>query len=340
MNTSEINDLKNEVSSYKVIPFSTKNIECQDKKLIINDRYQSSNNVQTIMDQLGIKSNLTQDILTKPSQNWTVIRDAVSKIRDKNLSAIVDKNGYIMSILGIDVKEEKPLDYSKRLDNLIDSINSTESNSLHKILLNPVDVSLEVQTLRKDHVECGQGDDWQFGTLTTINYDNQLFSNFFLRLICTNGNVTRERISYRKAGSSTNIGAQFLKFSNNVSFANSIKSRVDVMRNTRASVNEVRNVVDCLSKEEREVFTPFYSQLAQDFAKRGFDITSTKLKKERLKRMYTNESSYDIFNLATSLSTHQRDIISPEGVKELTKFAGEMFAKGPDLNIDLVDIYK
>ena len=61
---------------------------------------------------------------------------------------------------------------------------------------------------------------------------------------------------------------------------------------------------------------------------------------KRQRFMYTNENLYDVFNIATNLSSHQRDVIGAQASAALNKVAGEMFVKGPVLEFSLVDIYK
>ena len=78
--------------------------------------------------------------------------------------------------------------------------------------------------------------------------------------------------------------------------------------------------------------------MAQDFEDRGYVMKDISAKRQRF--MYTNENLYDVFNLATNLASHQRDLIGAEASVALNKVAGDMFAKGPVLEFSLVDIYK
>lgn len=339
---STIDEIKNTVKSHTVIPFTARDISCftQNKQstLVVNDRYAALDN-KSIMEALGIRTNLSKDIFAKPDENWNVIRSAINSIdKTKQFSAIVDNMNNIVTLINSKVKEPTQLDFDNRIDQLFNSISESSVHNFQNILFNPKTCDVEVNAVNTEQIDCGLGDLWNFGTSTTIGLMNQQFKQFFNRLICTNGMTTQQGVAYRMDSASSNIGKQFLKYSSNRDIVNAIRPRVEKLRNSRASLYEVTAVANELKKEDRQTFFPSYDNLVQDFEDRGHIMKDISAKRQRF--MYTNENLYDVFNLATNLASHQRDLIGAEAASALNKVAGDMFAKGPVLEFNLVDIYK
>ena len=335
-----INEIKNIVKSHTIIPFATTDIGCDNKNLIIHDRYKSGGKTQKIMDQLGVRHNLTKNILDKPEENWSIVRSAINSVQKDSakLSAIVDANDNIITLIDANVSAPRELNFDERIDSLMNEISKNNTNTFKDIIFKPDTAAVNINTVTNDQIDCGGSDSWQFGTTTVIQHTNQQFSNFFLRLICTNGMTTREDISYRKSSASNNIASQFIKFASNTSFSANIKPRVDRLKNSRASFLEIENLRNALTADEVDMFMPFYSQIICDFKDKGIDID--KLSSKRKRFVYTNENAYDIFNLATNLASHQRDTLSDSTCNTLNHAAGSMFTKGPDLDFNVIDIYK
>ena len=340
--TSTIDEIKNTVKSHTVIPFTARDISCftqhNQSTLVINDRFAAKNN-KSIMETLGIRSNLSKDIFAKPEENWDVIRSAINNIdKSKQFSAIVDSNDNIVTLVKSKVKEPTQINFDNRIDQLMNSITGSAVHNFQNIVFNPDTCEVEVNAINTDEIDCGFGDLWNFGTSTTVGLMNQQFKQFFNRLICTNGMTTRQNVAYRLDSASSNIGKQFIKYSSNRDVINAVRPRVDKLRNSRASLYEVNAVANELKKEDRQAFFPNYDSMVQDFSERGYVMKDISAKRQRF--MYTNENLYDVFNLATNLSSHQRDVIGAQASTALNKVAGEMFVKGPVLEFSLVDIYK
>jgi hypothetical protein len=330
--------IKNKVKSHTVVPFSTRDISATQNELIINDRYHT-NVPRKVMDTLGIKTNLSKDIFNKPAENWTAIRTALQTIDpNKKFGCIVDGNGNICTLVNTRLKEPTQLNFDDRLDQLFDVIDNGNSYSIKDIFWDIDNCNVNVSTVNTGEVDCGLNDIWNFGTTTTIGHTNQTFANYFLRLICTNGMTTRENIAYRSAEVSKNIGKQFAKFANNDTFSRTITTRVNALRNSRASLYEVNSIANQLNVEQREQFMPFYSDIMTDFTNAGHPINNISAKRQRM--VYTNENLYDIFNIGTNLASHERDVIGIDTALQMNKAAGEMFSNGPNLQFDLLDIYK
>lgn len=340
--TSTIDEIKNTVKSHTVIPFTARDISCftqhNQSTLVINDRFAAKNN-KSIMETLGIRSNLSKDIFAKPEENWDVIRSAINNIdKSKQFSAIVDSNDNIVTLVKSKVKEPTQINFDNRIDQLMNSITGSGVHNFQNIVFNPDTCEVEVNAINTDEIDCGFGDLWNFGTSTTVGLMNQQFKQFFNRLICTNGMTTRQNVAYRLDSASSNIGKQFIKYSSNRDVINAVRPRVDKLRNSRASLYEVNAVANELKKEDRQAFFPNYDSMVQDFSERGYVMKDISAKRQRF--MYTNENLYDVFNIATNLSSHQRDVIGAQASAALNKVAGEMFVKGPVLEFSLVDIYK
>lgn len=330
--------IKNTVKTHTIVPFSTREISATQNELIIGDRYKTKH-PRKMMDALGIKTNLSKDIFNKPAENWTAIRTALQTIDpNKKFGCIVDSNNNVCTLVNTKLKEPSQLNFDNRLDQLFDTIGNSDNYSIKDIFWDADNCNVNISTINKGEIDCGLNDIWNFGTTTTIGHVTQTFANYFLRLICTNGMTTRDNLAYRSAEVSKNIGKQFLKFANNDTFGKLVTTRVNALRNARASLYEVNSIANQLNADEREQFMPFYSDIVTDFANAGHPIDRINAKRQRF--TFTNENLYDIFNIGTNLASHQRETIGLDTALSLNKAAGEMFSKGPNLQFDMLDIYK
>ena len=339
---STIDSVKNQVKTHTVVPFMPRNISCftqhKQSTLVVNDKFTVKDN-KSIMEALGIRNNLSKDIFAKPEENWKVIRSAINSIdQNKKFAAIVDSNDNIVTLVNTKVTEPTQLNYDTRIDALFNTINDSNLHNFQDIFFNPETCDVQVSAINTEQIDCGLGDLWNFGTSTTIGLMNQQFKQFFNRLICTNGMTTQQQVAYRMNSASSNIGKQFLKYSSNRDIIGSIRPRVEKLRNCRASLYEVNAVANELKKADRQAFFPSYDNMVQDFLDRGHVVKDINAKRQRF--MYTNENLYDVFNLATNLASHQRETIGVTAAQSLNKVAGEMFAKGPVLEFNVLDIYK
>ena len=342
MTTTQIEDIKQTVKRHTVIPFTSRDINCEkfnnQTRLTVNDKYVAADS-KSIMETLGIRNNLTKDIFANPAENWDIIRSAINSIdKNKRFAAIVDDNNSLVTLVSGKVKEAKQLDFDNRIDRLIETIDNSAAHSFQTIAFDPSTCLVDINAINTDEIDCDLGDLWNFGTTSTIGLLNQQFKQFFNRLVCTNGMTTQQGIAYRQDSASSNIGKQFIKYSSNRDMINAIAPRVQKLRNARASLYEVNLIADALKKDDKEAFFPNYANIVQDFNDRGFVMKDVSAKRQRY--MYTNENLYDIFNLATSIATHSREIVGTESAKVLNKAAGDMFVKGPVLDFTIVDIYK
>lgn len=336
MNTFDIETIKSTVRSHTIIPFSAKDINCDDNKLIISDRY-IVNSSQQLLDKLGIRANLTKEIFANAQENWGTLRTALTNIdKSKRFSCIVSHSDNVVTFVDSKVSEPTQVNFDNRIDVLLDAINES-SNTFEGIAFDSVNCAVKVNTTANEQVDCGLGDEWKFGTSVSIGNNNQQLTNYFLRLACTNGMTTKENLAYRVDNATDSIGKQFIKFISNKAFAKSIIPRVNALRNSRASLYEVNSVVDCLNKEQQELFTSFYENIKADFENANQPIANIKAKRQRF--VFTNENLYDIFNLATNLATHRTDALGQKTCMSLNKVAGEIFSKGPNLQLDILDIY-
>jgi hypothetical protein len=257
--------------------------------------------------------------------------------KNKQFTCIVDSRNNVNTLVNSNVKENTQLNFDERLDELFNTIDENINHNLQRIEWNNETCNVEVHTVGGDDINCGLGDLWKFGVTSIIGHASQQFANYFLRLVCTNGMTTREQLAYRVAAVSKNIGKQFLKFANNDSLIGSIKPRVDALRNARASLYEVNSIANQLNKETRERFMPQYSSIVADFHNAGHSIDGFSAKRQKF--VYTDENLYDVFNLATNLASHERDVIGTVTAMSLNKSAGDIFTNGPNLKFNLLDIY-
>lgn len=343
MNTQAIEQVKNVVKSHRIVPFTTRDVEAQDRNLIINNEYKF-NNVEDLMNTLGIRHNLTQEIMENPVQNWTTIRSALDSISNQKKFGCIVRADNTVATLVSDAKTVEQLNFDNDIDKLIDAV-SHSRNEFHNIWFNDSRCQVMVETAHATDIQLGAGDDWKFGTSISIGRSSNQFSNFFLRLICTNGMTTKENVGYR-LNTVGDVGNQYLKFSANDTFARSIKPRVDALKNTRASFAEVQavgkafyiNPEDINAPRMAELF-PQLSETVADYARQGINLNKDFSAKQK-KLIATNHNLYDIFNVATAAATHQRNVIGSHAAIKLNKVAADMFVNGPNLNFNVIDIYK
>lgn len=331
----QITTLKKHIKSHTAIAFSPRDIQCGHKEIVIGGKY-SSPDISHIMEGLGIRENLTKDILKEPEANWGIIQAALSSIdSQKRIGCIVGADGKIATFIKTAPKEPTPVNFDTRLDELIAAID--DNSDLQGVTFDRGLFQVHVHTINHAQISVGDNDDWQFGTTVDIGYSNQQFSNFFLRLVCTNGMTTRERIAYRTMGKRESIGRQYVKFSSNHEFAKNIQPRVDKLRRNRASFHEVESIVSQVPADMRQEIAPWYSDILGTYAKKGHALLE--MSSARQKLVYTDQNAYDIFNLATNIASHRREEVGEQSCRALNKFAGEMFAKGPGLEFTILDAY-
>jgi hypothetical protein len=335
--TEQITQIKDQVKQHTIIPFSAKDVRCDNRSIVIGDRYKTQD-IDDLMKKLGIGKNLSEDIFRNPSENWQVIQSALDTIDSKHrFSCIVNDKDTVVTMTDHKVTEPVQLNFDDRIDNLMNVLTDESPNCFHGIVFKPSDATIEINTVTRNEVDCGFGDLWKFGTTVNIAQGSQQFANYFLRLACTNGMTTKERIAYRIVTGSNTIGKQFIKFAQESNLIGCIKPRVDKLRASRASLFEVNSIVKALNRDECKQFAPFYDDLREQFQLHDIDMDKIDTKRQRF--VYTDQNLYDVFNLATNLATHQRGVLSPESVKRLNKAAGEIFAKGPNLDFNVLDIF-
>ena len=334
-NTHTPQEIKDLVKSHTVIPFSASQIACTERSLTIQDRYKAPD-PDKLMETLGIRKNLSKDIFKKPGENWPIIQQALNGIsNEKKFGAIVAANGDIITLVAAP-KEATPLDYDKRIDAMMNTLDKAKRD-LQNIIFLPEEADVRMNTIARDQVDCGQGDLWKYGTSVDIGYTSQQFNNYFLRLVCTNGMVTQENMAYRLLAKSDAIDVQYLNFTNDGAFARSITPRVEALRNNRASFFELASIAEALSEDQQKLMLPEYEIVKREYNNQGHVIS--KMSKFRQKFIYTNENLYDVFNRATNLASHRTEELGDLAVNTLNKAAADMFVKGPNLAFTVLDIY-
>lgn len=331
----QITKIKSHIKSHTAIAFTPRDIQCGKKEIVIGGQY-TTRDVSDVMEILGIRDNLTKDILKEPEANWSIIQNALNSIDShKRIGCIVGADGKVATLIKTAPKEPTPVNFDTRLDELISSID--DNSDLQGISFDSRLFQVHVHTINHAQINVGESDDWKFGTTIDVGYNNQQFSNFFLRLVCSNGMTTRETIAYRTMGKRESIGKQYAKFSSNHAFVKNIQPRVEKLRRNRASFYEVEGVISQVPADMRQEIAPWYSDILGTYAKRGHALLE--MSAARQKFVYTNQNAYDVFNLATNLASHRREAIGEQSCRALNKFAGEMFTKGPGLELTVIDAY-
>jgi len=336
MNTAQIEEIKSQVKTHYIIPFSTRDISVERNRIAIKDKYITNNNT-SVLQALGIK-NLADDILEDPSKNWSTIQTALMAIKERNFNAIVNEHDNVGDIRKEVVKEETQLNYDDRIDSIVSAVNDNSDLKLQNIFWDPSTCQVNIQTVNhRQDIDTGKNDFWQFGSSATIDLNGQQYQDFFLRLICTNGMTTREAIAYRSAKFSKNPGQQFVKFASSSNKSENIVNRCNTLRGVRASLYEFLSVADSLGGENQSIYMPECDYIHQAFRDKGIDITSMSAKKQ--KRTYTDQNLYDVFNKATYVASHHRNDVGDEQANRLNKVAGEIFSREPNMIFNTLDIF-
>jgi hypothetical protein len=333
--TQLVTAVKNQVKQHTALPFGVKDISVDRQGLIVHDRYRVQNTKQ-LMNTLGIKDNLSNDVFIKPLENWGVLKGALESIeRSKRFGGVVSDDKLVTMITSTPA-EPVALDFDDRIDEIVNAIEDA-GNEFHQILFEPTTCKVAIQSKNNDEVDCGLGDLWKFGTTINLGFNTQEFAQFYLRLVCTNGMTTKENLQVR-AISSKNIGKQYEKFSSSKITAEAIRPRVARLRSARASFAEVRKIAGSLKAEDRKTFTPFYDDIVLDYFNRGYDLDKMSAKQQRF--VFTDQNLYDVFNIGTNLATHHRNVIGDGKALELNKACSDIFQNGPNLDVKFLDIYK
>lgn len=339
--TSSIEQIKNKVKKHSISPFTAQDIKCvksgKNTSVIINDKFNVTD-TKALMNALGAKTSLTNRIFAKPEENWAAFQTALNSIdKSHRFAAITIGNKVVSLTNGNKIEEETQLNYDERIDQLMNTISDSDRLDFHTANFNDLTCEVDINAKRSDQIDCGLGDLWQFGSTASLGAMNQKFSQFFLRLICTNGMTTRENVAHRVASMTKDVGKQFMRFAEGSSGEENIMARVAKMKKNRASLYELRSVAQCLNAANIKEFMPEYTQAREDFDARGFSIEDMSAKRSRY--VFTDENLYDVFNKATALATHNRDAIGPAAVVGLNKVASDIFVNGPTLEFDVLDIY-
>jgi len=335
-----IEAVKNEVKSHRIVPFRTSDITCgSDKsKQVVHIKSNFVPNIGRVMTNLGIRNNLVKDIFNKPDENWKALQHALDSIdKDKQFSCIVNRDNIVVDIIKSRVSEETQLNFDDRIDQVVDAMESEDRFDFHNILFDAQHCNVRVDAISRENIELGGGDDWKFGTSVTISNIANAVSEYYNRLICSNGMVTRENLSYRTFTGKDRIGQQFSRYIKNINFAESIKPRVDRLKKNRASLYEMNMVANALTKAQTTQLFPQYDHIVECFKDRGYNVSEFSAKRSRL--VYTDQNLYDVFNVATALASHNANDIGRVAANELNKAAGEIFVKGPVLEMSVLDIF-
>lgn len=339
MNTNTIDNVKNQIKEHTAITFGPADITCASDRMHIGDNFiVPQEHIVGVMEATGIRKNLTKDIFKKPLENWPAFSQALDSIdKQKRFGAIVNKEGRVVSLLRKAPKENEQLNYDTRIDQYMNSLD-TAKHDLQNIRFIQENATIQLHAVNRSQVDTGlENDLWQFGTTTDLDYTSNQFAHYFLRLICTNGMTTREDFAYRQVERTADVGKQFINFAKDDSIAKSIKPRVQMLQNNRASFAEIKAIADQLTKDQVDDIMPWYRDIVNQHRDRGVDLMNMSSKRQRY--VYTNENAYDIFNLATSIATHRTDEVGSDVSLALNKRAGEMFIKGPHLSFSTIDIY-
>ena len=339
MNTATIEEVKNQIKTKTILPFTVRDITNQGNDLYINNRYKFDSTRKT-MNTLGIKESLTKEIFSETDDvtnlNWAEVRSAINKV-DKNrlFNCIVNENSEVEIFTGTSFVEPTQLNFDNRIDSAMNAINDS-NDTLTEIFYLPETGKLVINSTKEKEISCGPNDSYKAGTSTNLGLTSNTFKSFYLRLACANGLMVQEVLFNRVFKSDEDVERQYNKFSKQDS-SDMIVIKVNKLKNSRASFAELSDIAKVLSSDERDLYIPEYTSTVNDLELAGYPIKDMNASKARY--TYTNENLYDMFNRATYLATHKKDEIGLYKSNALNMAASKIFSKGPHLQFKLLDIY-
>lgn len=324
------------VKSHTLIPVPISDISLEGKNLVIQDRYKTQD-IGKMMNLLGIRQSLTEKILAAPREHWKHFQSALSEVTaDKRVGMLIDTGGNITSWFPAAPKEAQVLDYDKRIEQVDAGLEDME-RTVESFVFNPTKAQLQINTVPDQTIEVGNDGLWKLGTTIDLGRTNHQLANFFLRLACTNGVTTKERLAFRMGDSGKGLRKQIVNFCKSDTAHKSIQMRVERMQNCQASFREVYNLAETLPEKISKEVLPEYARILADHKNRGYDLG--KMSSKNQAHVVTNINAFDLFNIHTAVATHRLNEISLSCSKVLNKAAGDMLAKGSDLAVNWINIY-
>ena len=324
------------VKTHTLIPVPISDISLEGKNLIVKDRYKTQD-IGKMMNLLGIKRTLTEKILAAPKEHWKHFQTALSEVTsDKRVGMLIDAGGNISSWFPQAPGEEHVLDYDRRIEQ-VDAGLEDMGLSVESFDFNPTKAQLQINTTPDQTIEVGNDGLWKSGTTIDLGRANHQLSNFFLRLACTNGVITKERLAFRMGDSGKGLRKQITNFCKSDTAHRSIQMRVERMQGCNASFREVYNLAEVLPEKIQKEVLPEYGRILADHLNRGYDLSKMSSKDQA--RVATNINAFDLFNVHTAVATHRKAEIDIMCGKTLNKAAGDMFARGSDLAVSWINIY-
>lgn len=340
MNTIE--QIKEDVKGYLIEPVDANGISVHTTTnskgdvspiINVNGRVLPKDKVGELVSTLGFKDKIKSRIIGKRGEAlFNDLKEAVSNtdiLQDLSVIVADNKAETIVSFTTSKVREQRALDYSMRIDAVMEAIeesnhkfhNARFNRNNATVTINTCDESMDVKALEKDM--------WHTGTSVNLGLNAQQFDAFYLRLICTNGMTTKEKTQTRKA-SADNIGNQLLSFINNNDFNGTLSERCAKLTGHMASVDEMMSIVNGMSDEQIMKYVPEFIHVDNTYKKYGYDIQ--KMSGKQRKVSFTDQNLYDVFNKGTNLCTHHREALGDRQCLNINKACSDIFIRGPQLN--------
>ena len=335
-------NIKTRVRRHTLQPFNVSELNVTNdlagnKQINIGDQFKvSSENVKKLLSYLGVKDNLKRNSFHDPEVRWSSLRTALENCNTgSDLGAIVNDRGATVNIVRTTATEPQQLDYSDRIDNALDAIDQS-SHDVHSVEITD-DCRVKIKTRDQgNEVNCGNNDIWQSGIEVELGHNKQEFNSFYLRLICSNGMTTNEKVA-RRLASVNNLSNQLTRFISQNDFTSLLRNKVDLLRNECASVYEVNQIVQALNTDDREEFTPWYQDVKDIYERSGRPLHNMSAKQQKL--AFTDQNLYDVFNTGTYLATHHANRLGEGTCMELNTACANMFKYGPNLKLRTLNPY-
>lgn len=356
-------EIEKQNSNTEVINVSMSDFEFDEGngEIIVQDNRLDEGSKKSFFKILGIDPKFKERASQKDPELWNNVKSKVTKIYDDYTLALeVNKEEKEVTSLNQSAVASDKFDYSEIIKTLEFGLRTLESGKVN------VDLPEYRLNLKKGMVELnftsvdsrdlmienynGSDDEWEFGTSVIIQPTSVELSNYYFRLICTNGmKERRKKLNATVSnGKLDKIQEKFVRLLTDLSKPEKAKDpeqtvaaiarrNVQMMTDCNLSLAEYQRIIQPLEKRSEEndniyanimnnVFVPWH-KLAAAYSQHNIDVN--KQSKKWLATANSGLNTYEIFNNLTDVSTHHAKYkeIFEEDRQHMQQCADELFGK-------------
>jgi hypothetical protein len=303
-----------------------------------------------MVELLGMKKSFYDTILTSFDEDTELVGKLVAAIRGTKQSFVtMVYNQASNKITKVYYAGSKHISDSQFFESLENLIKNTPGSYLRNIVVYPNANYSAVIANPGLTFQYGNSPDEEFSSGMTLEMiDNKMMCSFFVeRLICSNGNMIKDKLCTRSVHTSNEIPSFIEALGTQEFHINSVaafKARLSRVYNTRASVAEVleaeRRVINTINDDVAKsvLMNKFCGErirgiVGQDFIDNNKDL---------LRYVRTDLSVWQLVNQITSMSSYieqNRMKVDPFVNRGLQVIGGQLLFSNPDLPPSNVPVF-